>query len=341
MTHRIRTLKQRGKGQGARKVRSSVRLRRIGVRDKSLSFFSCRLSLVLFSLLLLAGCVSTTDYDAMRSDINQLKRDAYELKKESAEVRKTVSTIKEHASGTVKEESFSAIRESQSSLYTQVSDMSKDLQILRGRFDESKFFIDKSLKDNVTERELLRSQINSLETRIKELNERIPKLSESRPSVPPQKPLSEGETPAVTEKPAEQKKPDDDPAKAYEAAYNTLKEKKYKDARGKFSAFLKRFPKDGLAGNAQFWIAETYYAEKDFESAILSYETVIKDYPHSEKIPGALLKQALAFMEIGDKKTAKVIFEKLIEKYPASKETETAKKKKAEIEKSAKKTGKR
>ena len=119
----------------------------------------------------------------------------------------------------------------------------------------------------------------------------------------------------------------------YESAYNAFKAKKYREAREKFSAFVKKFPKDALAGNAHFWTGESYYAEKDFENAILAYETVIKSYPQNVKIPGALYKQGLSFMELGDKKTAKVIFEKLIEKYPDSPEAAQAKKKKAEIDK--------
>jgi tol-pal system protein YbgF len=281
-----------------------------------------RLGFVLF-LLMAGGCVSTSDFDAMKADVNQLRRDSNELKK-------SVTMLKEQTSGTVKEDSFNAIRESQASLYSQMAEQSKEVQVLQGRFDENKFFIDKALKDSSIERELLRSQISSLEKRIKELNERLTRLSEPGTSAT-QKPSTEGED--SPERISPQRSPDDDPAKAYEAAYTLLKEKQFKEAREKFGAFIKRFPKDGLAGNAQFWIGESYYAEKDFESAILAYETLIKNYSQNEKIPGALLKQGLSFAEIGDKKTAKVILEKLIEKYPDSREAGLAKKKKAELDK--------
>jgi len=274
-------------------------------------------------LLMVSGCVSTSDFDAMKADITQLRRDSNELKR-------SVTALKEQTSGTVKEDSFNAIRESQTSLYSQMAEQSKEVQILQGRFDENKFFIDKALKESSIERELLRSQISGLEKRVKELSDRITKLSEPGTSTP-QRPLAEGEE--SPEKVIPQKSPDDEPARAYEAAYTLLKEKQFKEAREKFSAFIKRFPKDGLAGNAQFWIGESYYAEKDFESAILAYETLIKNYPHNEKIPGALLKQGLSFAELGDKKTAKVILDKLIEKYPDSREAALAKKKKAELDK--------
>ncbi len=279
--------------------------------------------IIIFSLLLLQGCVSTSDMDAIKADINQLKKDTFDLKRETG-------GIKQQISGAAKEESFSAVRESQASLYSQVQDVSKDLQVLQGRFDENKFSMDKEMKDNSIELELIRSQINKLEARTKELGEKIAKLGET--AVPPaQKQLApDGESAPEVNR---QVRSETDPVKAYEAAYNTFREKRYREAVEAFNAFIKKYPKDSLVGNAQFWLGESYYAQKDYENAILAYETLIKNYQHNEKIPGALLKQGLSFMELGDSKTAKVLFEKLIEKYPDSRESEIAKKKKAEIDK--------
>ncbi len=296
-----------------------------------LGFRYANLGFLLLLLFLLMGCASSGDLDTMRSDINQLKSDSFGLKKEVSEMRK-------QASGTASEDSFNAIRESQASLYSQVNEQSKELQVLSGRFDEYKFFMDKALKDDATERELLRSQISALDARVKELSQELAKMSEPKqPPAAEQKPAEEetGEQ-AVEPKQAEE----NTGAPAYESAYNAFKAKKYKDARQKFSAFIKKSPKDPRAGSAHFWIGESYFAEKDFEDAILAYESVIKSYPQNAKVPAALYKQGLSFVELGDKKTAKVIFEKLIEKYPDSPEAAQAKKKKAEIEKRpVKKTG--
>lgn len=284
-----------------------------------------------FSFSLLTGCASTGDLDATRGEINQLKRDNFELKKETADIRKQTS-------GTVREDSFNALRESQTSLYSQVNEQSRELQMLRGRFDEYKFFMDKTMKESSLERELLRSQINSLDARVKELSERIARSGDAKPPAAEQKPPAEENG----EKASEVKKTEDNgPAALYESAYTSFKGRKYKEARGKFNAFIAKYPKDGLVGNAHFWIGEAYFAEKDFENAILSYETLIKSYPRNDKIPGALYKQGLSFMELGDKKTAKVIFDKIIEKYADSREAPMAKNKKAEIDKKPAKKGTR
>lgn len=281
-------------------------------------------------LLLFAGCVSTSELDAIKVDVNQLKRDSFDLKRETSSIRQDLSSLKEHSAGAVKEDSFNAIKESQASLYSQLSEQSKDLQVLQGRFDENKFFIDKTLKDGSIERELLRTQINSLDARVKELSEKLAGAVETKPQ-PDQAPAGQKED----EKTSERR--EDSPIALYDSAYTSFKEKKFAEAREKFGAFIKKFPKDGLAGNAHFWTGESYYAEKDYENAILVYEALIKGFPRNEKIPGALLKQGLSFIELGDKKTAKVIFDKLIEKYPDSKEAEIAKKKAAAEKKPAEK----
>jgi tol-pal system protein YbgF len=83
--------------------------------------------------------------------------------------------------------------------------------------------------------------------------------------------------------------------------------------------------------NAYFWIGEAYYADKKYEDAILSYETLLRKHPMHEKARGAMLKQAYAFIELGDKKTGKVILEKVMEKYPKSHEANLAEKKIAEM----------
>ncbi|MCL5022021.1 MAG: tol-pal system protein YbgF [Nitrospirae bacterium] len=282
-------------------------------------------------LLAAAGCVSTGDLDSLRGDVNQLKRESFELKKETSELKK-------HAARSVKEDSFDALRESQASLYSQVNEQSKELQVLQGRFDEYRFQMDKTMKDNAVERDLLRSQVNSLAAQVKALSEKIAMVGETKPAVAGQKPAAEEDVGKAAQ---QDRSGEGDPGALYEAAYNAFREKKYKDARQKFGAFIKKFPNESLAGNAQYWTGECYFAEKDYENAILSFETVIKHYPHSEKIPTALLKQGLSFAALGDQKTAKVIFDKIIEKYPDSREAGIAKKKKAETEKRPPKKGKR
>jgi tol-pal system protein YbgF len=113
----------------------------------------------------------------------------------------------------------------------------------------------------------------------------------------------------------------------YRDAYETFHKGDLEGARRKFEAFLKQYPNTELSGNAQFWIGETYYLKKDYEKAILEYEKAIAKYPEGDKIPAAIFKQALAFLELGDKTNAKNLLKRVIEKYPLSDQAALAKKK--------------
>jgi tol-pal system protein YbgF len=107
-----------------------------------------------------------------------------------------------------------------------------------------------------------------------------------------------------------------DKEKAYAEAYTTFKKGDYQGARNKFRRFVEIFPSTEYSDNAQFWIGECYYFEKNYEKAILEYENVIKQYPKGNKVPNALLKQALSFMELGDKASAKLLLQRVIKEYP-------------------------
>lgn len=76
----------------------------------------------------------------------------------------------------------------------------------------------------------------------------------------------------------------------YQAAFELLKEERYDMAATAFGQFLVTFPQSELADNAQYWLAESYYAADKFERALRSFEVVIEDYPLSRKVPDALLK---------------------------------------------------
>jgi tol-pal system protein YbgF len=96
-------------------------------------------------------------------------------------------------------------------------------------------------------------------------------------------------------------------------------------AREQFTKFLEQNPQNDLAANAHYWIGETHYSEKNYESAILAYQEVIKNYPGKEKVAAAMLKQAMTFRDIKDIKSARYVLKKLTEGYPKSQEAKKAK----------------
>ncbi|HJY83065.1 MAG TPA: tetratricopeptide repeat protein, partial [Candidatus Binatia bacterium] len=76
--------------------------------------------------------------------------------------------------------------------------------------------------------------------------------------------------------------------------------------------------------DAQYLIGESYFDQKDYNRAILEFNDVLK-YRRGDKIPAALLRQAQAFLEIGDRTDARLILQKLINDYPNSEQAKEAK----------------
>lgn len=251
--------------------------------------------------IFLSGCVTTGDMEQMRADIAKLYVENSQLRKEVTDLKTRVDKMSSDLN------TATALKEGQLTLIAQTQDYVKELQLLKGRFEENSYNNDKKFKE-------LNDKILELQTKI------------AQPAQP------------VAQKEVEQKKPVSEPLKnpkeIYDSAHLDIKEKKFAAARAKFEELVKNYPNFDLLPNSYFWIGETYYSEKKYEEAILSYEEFLKKYPKHEKAPGALLKEGMAFLELKDKKTAKVVFERVIERYPKSKEAEIAQQKIGEILKS-------
>jgi len=125
--------------------------------------------------------------------------------------------------------------------------------------------------------------------------------------------------------------PKNDVEAAYNACYKLFKEGQYVKAREEFVKFLKQHPKTAFSDNAQFWVGETWYVEDKFERAIVEYQKVVKDYPNGDKVPYALLKQGMAFQKLGDKASAKIVYNQVIKKYPQTNQARVAKAKLSEL----------
>ena len=104
-------------------------------------------------------------------------------------------------------------------------------------------------------------------------------------------------------------------------------------ARELLTDFLARFKGDALSGNAQYWLGETWYAEKRYTDALAEFQKVIKEYKTSEKVPDALLTIGLSFQNLGDCKKAELFFAEVVENHKSSPAAKLAKDKLAECKK--------
>ncbi|MEJ2716206.1 MAG: tol-pal system protein YbgF [Deltaproteobacteria bacterium] len=108
--------------------------------------------------------------------------------------------------------------------------------------------------------------------------------------------------------------PDDE--RAYREAYLLVRRGSLNEAVPLLEAFVKNHPKSRYAPDAVYWLGECLYGQGRYDEAVLQFDRVIKEYKGSKKELSALLKQGQAFTKMGDAKSARIIFQQLINEHP-------------------------
>jgi tol-pal system protein YbgF len=119
--------------------------------------------------------------------------------------------------------------------------------------------------------------------------------------------------PAPPGKPAEVEQP---AQQLYERAYGLLLQKDYGTAETSFEDFLKRHPTHPLAGNAQYWLGETFYVRGQYRPAAAAFLKGYQDYAKSQKAPETLLKLAMSLQRLGQKDAACSSYNEFATKFP-------------------------
>ena len=95
--------------------------------------------------------------------------------------------------------------------------------------------------------------------------------------------------------------PNEAPTKQYEFATSFLKVGDYPTAERAFREFVLSNPDHELAGNAQYWYAETFRIRQLYTDAASAYLEGYQKYPKGEKAPINLLKLGVSMVQIGEK----------------------------------------
>ena len=128
-------------------------------------------------------------------------------------------------------------------------------------------------------------------------------------------------------------RPDEDPMKMYERAFALFKQKEFSDATVAFAEFVRANPTHEYADNAYYWMGECYYGEGEFALAIGEFQRVPELYPGGNKVPDALLKIGLSYLNLKHERHASKTLRQLVDAYPQSDAARIAKQRLAQIEK--------
>ncbi len=204
---------------------------------------------------------------------------------------------------------FDRVRTDQLAATTRMDDAQVEMRRITARQDAQEQAL-QEIRGNA-------DRMKEIEKRLAALEERIGKLAAAPAAAPAPAP----------ESPREWKSPEE----MYEVAVGQVKGGNPKKGRETLSDFAAKYPDHRLIPNALYWKGEAFYAEKDFENAILTFQDVVDKYPRGEKAPDAMYKQGLSFLSLKDKKNARILLDLVRKKYPKAKAAEMAKKKLKEI----------
>jgi tol-pal system protein YbgF len=108
----------------------------------------------------------------------------------------------------------------------------------------------------------------------------------------------------------------DSPEALYERSNESLLRRQFSDAEAGFRTFIEKFPDHSLAGSAQYWLGETYYAQSDFRQAAQAFLRGYKQYPQSRRAADSLLKLGISLDRLGQKQQACASYDAVSSEYP-------------------------
>ncbi|MBR5346871.1 MAG: tol-pal system protein YbgF [Deltaproteobacteria bacterium] len=215
------------------------------------------------------------------------------LKRDLDEMKSRLAYLEQRAA------SESQASQGQANMQADLDNLRVELQTVRGQLADQE-------RQNAQLKEELTTQINNTK-----------KTVERAPAPAPAKTVTKEEQPEST-----------DAEDVYKQALARIRENgDYSGGRKALQGFVKTYPDNSLVPNALYWIGETYYAEKDYENAIVQFQKVLDKYPQHAKAAASLLKQALSFQTMGDSNSALVLYDKVVASYPTTSEAGVARQK--------------
>lgn len=101
------------------------------------------------------------------------------------------------------------------------------------------------------------------------------------------------------------------PAEQYNHAISLIRKDDYAAAESAFATFLEKNKDHALAGNAQYWLGESFYVRGDFANAASAFLNGYQVYPDNSKAADNLLKLAMTLGRMDQKEEACVTFQQL------------------------------
>jgi tol-pal system protein YbgF len=242
----------------------------------------------------------TTDHTVLKTLVEQTSDNVGKLNATMGSVQKSVQDVQANSGARL------------DTMSTQVQGLSDNLEEIKSRLGK----LNQQLVD-------LQSAVQSIDSKI---SGSAP--ASAAPGANP-RPANDGNSAAPSAGNAASPAPSAD--MLYSNGLRDITSGKYDLARQEFLDYLKYYGSTDLACNAQFYLGEIAYHQKQYQDAVAEYDKVLTLYPKGFKLEPARLKKGMALIELGQKTAGVRELREVIRRYPGTEEERAARAKLKEL----------
>lgn len=172
------------------------------------------------------------------------------------------------------------------------------------------------LRSGMTE---LTTQMNRMQQQLTDINNAIKVMQAPQAAPPP--PAGVAGSPAAGTAGG----PPPSPKDLYDNASADYSKGNAELAANEFAEFVRLYPDDPEAPQAQFYIGATHYAQHKYDQAVTDFDAVLERFPEGSKTPDAWFMKGMALKDAGHRDAAVTVWRTLIRKYSRSDDSDKAK----------------
>jgi TolA-binding protein len=229
------------------------------------------------------GCVTTSEGDKMRADINALRVRLDEIDKRDKEYKEQVVRLRK-----VLDEATALLTRNSADVGAKAAKSEQDIAALQGRMEELSHTVDLATRQDAESRTALESRLAALEQTQNKIVDRV------APEMPTDK------------------------DQLWTQAGQRLASGQRDDGRRFYRVFIQRFPQDPRAPQAYLAIGMSFVQESKYANAAAEFQKVLNVYPSSPEVPEAMWQLSLAFVQLHFCTDAKALLSDLVKRYPKS-----------------------
>lgn len=241
------------------------------------------LAVLLGGVLAPPSCVTSTEGDKMRADINSLRVRLDEIDKRDKEYKEQVVRLRK-----VLDEATALLTRNSADVGAKVAKSEQDIASIQGRIEELAHNVDVEIRQTGEAQSKLETRLTALEQTQTKIVDRV------APEMPTDK------------------------DQLWTQAGQRLASGQRDDGRRFYRVFIQRFPQDPRAPQAYLAIGMSFVQESKYANAAAEFQKVLQNYPSSPEVPEAMWQLSLSFVQLHFCSDARALLSDLVKRYPKS-----------------------